>query len=467
MLYKSKYISAVLLTLVMVGQACGAKKKDNGSASEPLDAGLETNDGLTNPDAAIPGGTPEPQNPEQAVTSEPATEPNPGNSSTGMDALLQSFSLQGVSDQAITNQLSLSWSAASSESVLYDVALASDAGCETLVHEYNDIAATSVDLSGIADGSYYICLSAEFEEERLPASNSGLLVTFDTHPPEALESFAIAAKTAEQPAGTSALQLGTLELSISFPAAADDYERMELRYGESMPESCTAGSNMPLGSLDFGSDLTLEMNLSPGASYFFLACIWDAAGNLQSMPLAAGAITVPADHRVFLSSETFKGNMAADYQATSFNSGLEGADFRCQHLASEAGLGGRWSAVLSDDNNAAKDRITLHNGSVVDVMGASILATASSLWSDLDSGIRLNESAVDIGNVKVWTATQSGGESQLGSSCNNWSSEDPGDSAGYGLSGVTPVSFWLGGGLGDEPCDTSLRLYCIEQSLIP
>lgn len=460
----------VLACLVMLSlvQACGAKSSEEDQQIDELAGQMETGDGLTNTDTES-GQEQRDSQPQIPIETNDTntTNSNATNSADESSSLLQDFAIQGLSDQAVTNQLMLSWSAASDVAVVYDLKLGSDSECEAVIYEYNDLSTASIDLSDINDGTYFLCLLAKVGDEQLEASNHGMRVRFDTTEPPALTQFEVSTLSVAQPAGTSADRLGMLHLSLGFPVETQDYDRLELRYKETSLADCSDGNELPLGSLDFSSDYELDLYLSPGKTYEFLLCIWDAAGNVRSSALASGAITVPANQRVFLSSAMFDGNFAADYNGESFANGLDGADYRCQNLAEGAGLGGKWMAILSDDAEKAKDRLLLYdNGAVIDVLGNSIHSISTSIWLGLQAGIKLNELGADIGANITWTATRVGGENRVGSSCNNWTSAENADFGGYGLSNTTAAADWLGNA-GSLGCANSFRIYCLEQALVP
>ena len=73
--------------------------------------------------------------------------------------------------------MTFSW-ASSTTGATYDLKIASDSGCTTLVNTYSGIATTSKTVSDIAVGSYYACVTASSGGVSRNASNNGY--AFDT-----------------------------------------------------------------------------------------------------------------------------------------------------------------------------------------------------------------------------------------------------------------------------------------------
>jgi hypothetical protein len=156
--------------------------------------------------------------------------------------------------------------------------------------------------------------------------------------------------------------------------------------------------------------------------------------------------------------------------------GLAGADAVCQARADAAGLGGTWTAWLSNSRKSAKDRITDAEYRLVD--GSTVVITA---LADLLDGVLTHPISMDeLGDSPppcvaptqcVWTATFDDGRSDcfLGKAfcCDDWTCNDgggipcrdePAFTATAGLHHVTAP--WSDAGT--ENCAMAHRLYCFE-----
>jgi len=137
--------------------------------------------------------------------------------------------------------------------------------------------------------------------------------------------------------------------------------------------------------------------------------------------------------------------------------GLSGADAMCQTSASNVGMSGRWRALLSTSDVAAKDRIGFV-GAVYDRTHTEIAAQSADLWA----GLLLNAvGATESGSIATsdaWTGSLPDGTSAA--TCNNWQSAAGGD---FGTVG----DYTLTGGdwLTKEPvsCNATRSLYCVTR----
>jgi len=383
---------------------------------------------------------------------------------------LTSFQIVSHNDQIVSKQTLLNWQdASSSPATSYQLILAASADCQNVVYDFTISTNSEYDLQTVTDGSYYICLEASLDGQSLAASNSGMLLVLDTTPPPALAYFELETIRAAKPDNTSADKLGSLALSISFPGDTTDYHLFALKYQEGSLDSCSSGQEYPLVVSDFTTDLQTEIKLSPGKSYAFRVCIDDKAGNRLEQALTSNRST-PGAQRMFISSQAYTGNFMLSQDGNDFVDGLSGADYRCQALADGAQLQGKWSAVLSDDQTNAKDRIQLYQ-SVIDVSGGALVNNASDLWLGLDYPLGLNESGVSAGASTVsWTGTISGGTARAATHCANWSSGQSSSDGGIGLAGTDgDLGLWLAGPgfFNKYSCNNTATLYCIEQAQAP
>lgn len=161
------------------------------------------------------------------------------------------------------------------------------------------------------------------------------------------------------------------------------------------------------------------------------------------------------DSIVFVSSEVYQG-FALD--------GLYGADQRCRALAAKAGLRQflTFKAWLSTPTMPAAERMVHSRGRYVLVNGLVVAQN----WDALISGTLENPIAVDENSQTqdwgVWTGTFATGQPALGSDfCEEWS-DDSGllIFGGTGLSAATDAAWSF---FDQGPCDSELRLYCVQQ----
>lgn len=161
------------------------------------------------------------------------------------------------------------------------------------------------------------------------------------------------------------------------------------------------------------------------------------------------------DSIVFITSEVYQGFALG---------GLYGADQRCQSLAAKAGLPRflTYRAWLSTPTSSVSDRLLHSRGRYILVNGLVVAQN----WDALTSGVLENPIAVDehsqTQDWTVWTGTLASGQPALGSEfCEDWD-DDSGllkfGGTGLSLSLDATWSFFDQG-----PCDSELRLYCVEQ----
>jgi hypothetical protein len=156
--------------------------------------------------------------------------------------------------------------------------------------------------------------------------------------------------------------------------------------------------------------------------------------------------------RVFLSST----------QSTAALGGPNGADTRCQMLATDAGLNGAWRAWISGNGSAPDDRFVKSNVAAYRLLDGTIVALN---WNDLTDGtlahaIDLDERGNRVSGVEVWTGTRSNGESG-GQKCAGFTAM-AGETTRVGVSSIFTDAGWTEVYL--QFCDrTDPRVYCFEQ----
>lgn len=209
---------------------------------------------------------------------------------------------------------------------------------------------------------------------------------------------------------------------------------------------------------DADSVLTLQTRLLKGikASALVLPFILSACGLSDSSDGASTDGIVGDQHRIFITSSTYTGNLG----------GISGADSKCQTAAQNAGLLRTYKAIISDSSDEARDNLSLV-GEVLNIDSSgnqdTIVEFGANLWdSSLDTNIKYDE----FGNFqsgRVWTGTDSDGGNTSGTleNCSNWSSSSSGVDGGVGDS-TSSFGDWVEDA-STQTCDNSFRLYCISQ----
>ena len=126
-----------------------------------------------------------------------------------------------------------------------------------------------------------------------------------------------------------------------------------------------------------------------------------------------------SDHRIFVTSLTFTGNMG----------GVDAADTLCSQAANSAGLERTYKAILSTSAIDAEVRLNITGGIYMFTDSSTpvlIAASGIDLWgtdSDpLKNAINRTEQ-YSIVNDNIWTGTNSEGGTFSTQNCNNWGRE--------------------------------------------
>jgi hypothetical protein len=177
---------------------------------------------------------------------------------------------------------------------------------------------------------------------------------------------------------------------------------------------------------------------------FLIACGSPAGGDLED-GLEDG------EHRVFVSSESYSGDMG----------GLSGADDNCQDLADRAGLKKEYNAILSDSFDNAQTRLNI-SGAIYIFDGVEKKRIASSpgdLWNtdttSLSTAIMFDEEGDEVNDL-VWTGTDSDGNA-LGDHCDNWGLDT--NSGWFGETDKKSAE-WTESNFAS--CSNFYRIYCIS-----
>ena len=161
------------------------------------------------------------------------------------------------------------------------------------------------------------------------------------------------------------------------------------------------------------------------------------------------------DSIVFISSAVYQGFALG---------GLYGADQRCRSLAAKAGLPNplTFKAWLSTPEMPAADRLLHSRGRYLLVNGLVVAQN----WEALTSGMIENAIMVDENSetqdTLAWTGTLPTGAPALDSEfCEDWDDDSQLlKLGGVGLSASTDGTWSF---FDHGPCDSELRLYCVEQ----
>jgi hypothetical protein len=182
------------------------------------------------------------------------------------------------------------------------------------------------------------------------------------------------------------------------------------------------------------------------------------AGGSDSVPAPPGDTT--ANPRfVFVSSQVYQGGALG---------GLEGADAKCQALASAAGLPGTYQAWLGDLTGSPSTRFR-RDGGPFRLVGGELVAES---WRALTTGpLHHAIDRTETGGPPpetmgcgwtggVWTDTAMQGFTSSGAgNCSNWSDSNA-TGAGCGL--MRSQTQWTGA-VGGAQCHFAAAIYCFEQ----
>jgi hypothetical protein len=164
------------------------------------------------------------------------------------------------------------------------------------------------------------------------------------------------------------------------------------------------------------------------------------------------SICESADRKLFVSSQTFDGNLG----------GLAGADAKCQTLATAAHLPGAYKAFLSDSTTNAQQHVPANVNKFVLVDGTVIANDSESFFAMHLANIDRTESGATKASASVWTGSSSSGISDATGQCSDWTSNAAGNPQAPST-GLTSQSGARWANDTTKTCDQSLSLYCIEQ----
>lgn len=216
-------------------------------------------------------------------------------------------------------------------------------------------------------------------------------------------------------------------------------------------------------TVENGDKLRLFLTSAPTASTNYLMTVTVGNGNAVKWRVWTGDPTGTVTKRVFVSDSGYTGALG----------GVNGADVKCTSIASAAGLGGTWKAILSGitESDAAINRIGYNWTTLTLVDGTTTVTTAGNIWStttlSFSNGITKSQSGTTITAQPVWSNTRSTGFNYVAASspynCYDYTNGDYGNGGDhYGTNSGTGSS-WIDTGVIGGQCNWGLRLYCIEQ----
>ena len=174
----------------------------------------------------------------------------------------------------------------------------------------------------------------------------------------------------------------------------------------------------------------------------------------DSSPAADAGFT---GHRIFITDVTFKGDLG----------GIDGGDGKCQAIAADAGLTGKYVAWLSDSSSDAISRLSLDAGPLRLSTGVLVAETVAELArTGPRTSIIVDERGKSYvpgdcdGGLAVWTGTLAdGGALRPYVDCGRWSTSASSDAGVTGLVGGVGTTWSVGC---QRTCDVPAALLCIE-----
>ena len=167
--------------------------------------------------------------------------------------------------------------------------------------------------------------------------------------------------------------------------------------------------------------------------------------------------------RVFVTSDTWDGDLSSAGNGTGADPGADGADQLCTTAASDAGLGGLWRAwVSTSGGSSAGARLADVGPWYLLDQSTLVFANKAAMAPAPVHAIDMDETGTPVvGNYPVWTGTQKSGQVMANATCMDWTSNDSGDLAVEGQAGATG-SAWTNDGT-VPTCDNGAALCCFEQ----
>ena len=258
-------------------------------------------------------------------------------------------------------------------------------------------------------------------------------------------------------------EIGNVGITMTMPADVSDYKSRKIYRiaGSTAPSSdCVTGSLISTSSY-FVNHTFFDNSGTPGEQYSYRICLEDFAGTINGFH--TGTATAKP-YEVFITGANYTGDMRMNLNGESFARGLDGADYRCQQAATNAGRSGYWRAILSDSATNASSRFILEaplystNGTQIAVGKTALLNGTA-----LSSAISWNESGGFISSppIKSWSGSLSNG-TKSATVCDDWKSASSGFFGTYGENTYTDAQ-WINSST--ISCSTPASLACISQKV--
>lgn len=222
---------------------------------------------------------------------------------------------------------------------------------------------------------------------------------------------------------------------------------------ESTEAACDDGRDNDCdGSTDFGDQ---DCKRPVGAQ-----CGADEECQSDGCAIEQGNDTGNCAHRIFVTSETY----SPDFGSSS------DADALCQQLAQDENLTGNWKAVISEQNDSARDRLRI-DAPIANMNKDLVAVDSGDLWNGrIRSAVRYDETGA-AHDTRVWTGTNEDGtwdgtSGEIGGpeDCDGWTSASASDEAEVGRS--TSEDNWIENAgtatFNHHECDNRAGLYCID-----
>lgn len=276
-------------------------------------------------------------------------------------------------------------------------------------------------------------------------------------------------------AGTSP---GTIRITVNLNASrTGTYSQVAIfRTSGSSPANCSpTGFTYSIPGSTTGTNMVFDDSVSGSTVFSYKACVYGIGSTAPSEQYQVASVTASAGQAatIFVTSMPFDQNMIAPFINRTFTTGLEGADFRCEYLAGQAGLPQRnWKMIAGGISESARERITI-TGDVYNLKpgGGELVATASNFWTgNLQNAVRYNEKgeATPYYQVAGFSSPGSSPESfgtrkGFNETCNGYSTNQPFGT--YVLAHPTSVDSSWGGAsnISSPTCSYQIPYYCISQ----
>jgi hypothetical protein len=211
-----------------------------------------------------------------------------------------------------------------------------------------------------------------------------------------------------------------------------------------------------------GDALRLTMTSPAAGNTSYSMTVTVGSGSAITWRVWTGDNGANLTKRVFVSSVEYTGNRG----------GLAGADSTCTSLATAAGLGGTWKAILSagtlGEEYWAVNRIG-YNWTTLELVDGTDVVLAGNIWKTgsvpLLSPISKSQAGVTVVD-DVFTNTKSNGMAYyetVSESCNNWTTDNSTYGTYFGVSSAQNGSWTTNQAVGSSCDNNNWRLYCIEQ----